>query len=109
MNVDAQKINTTVGKDTIKIEIHGFFDFSMRSRFQDAYKNQSKNILYIVDMSRSTSLDSTAIGMLLSLSKHVDKDRKKLHIVGCGPNIRKIFAMSHLDAFMTIVPSDHPI
>lgn len=90
------------GKElTIKIE--GRFDFSALQAFRNAYEK----ILpvperFVIDLKESDYLDSSALGMLLSLRDHAGGDDAKIRIVDANNDIKKILMITKLDELFTI-------
>ncbi|MEC9085422.1 MAG: STAS domain-containing protein, partial [Pseudomonadota bacterium] len=53
---------------TLTICVEGRFDFSTHQSFRDAYEHSEPTVShYVIDLSDTTYLDSSALGMLLLL------------------------------------------
>jgi anti-anti-sigma factor len=88
----------------LTLKIDGRFDFNLHKEFRRAYEQaRQPGIQYIVDMSRTEYLDSSALGMLLLLREHAGGDRADVQIVQCNPAIRKILATANFHQLFTIV------
>jgi len=88
----------------LTIHVHGCFDFGAHQEFRDAYERV--NITpkrYSVDLSGTTYLDSSALGMLLLLRDHAGGDRAQVRLVSCSPDVRKILSISNFDQLFQIV------
>ncbi len=59
----------------------------------------------VVDMSDTTFIDSTALGVLLSVVKRVHPDDGSVVLVCPDPNVRRIFEITLLDRVFAIVES----
>jgi anti-anti-sigma factor len=91
-------LTTTLSNDndTVTIRIEGRFDFNVHRDFRDAYKGAPKHDAhYVVDLSDTAYMDSSALGMLLLLREHGGGDAARVSIVNCGADIRKILTISN--------------
>jgi len=87
----------------LTIKIQGRFDFSAHQEFRDAYeKANAKPDGYVVDMSETTYLDSSALGMLLLLRDHAGGDTSHIEIVNCNNDVKKILTISNFEQLFTI-------
>ncbi|MEK6747971.1 MAG: STAS domain-containing protein [Pseudomonadota bacterium] len=91
-------LNNAVSTDgkSVTIKIDGSFDFKLHREFRDAYsQNKGASIKFVVDLSNTTYMDSSALGMLLLLREHVGGDASRVMIVNRNPDIKKIFEISN--------------
>jgi anti-anti-sigma factor len=95
-------ISTNTAGNETTITINGRFDFSLHKQFRDAYRDQASGMSYVVDMSGTDYMDSSALGMLLLLREHAGGDAAKISITGTKPDIRKILTISNFDKLFTI-------
>lgn len=98
-------IQTRRGADgqTLVISIEGRFDFSTHQAFRDAYENGGDSISsYVVDLSRTTYLDSSALGMLLLLRDHAGGDSSRISIENCNSDVRRILSISNFEQLFDI-------
>lgn len=66
-------INTLVEEDAglVTLNLPERFDFSLHKEFVATYKTHEKGKMnYVVDLSRTEYIDSSALGMLLQLRDH---------------------------------------
>ncbi|MCO4798805.1 MAG: STAS domain-containing protein [Colwelliaceae bacterium] len=90
-------------KDTITISIEDRFDFSLHQRFRDAYtecKNNGCEI--IIDLSKTTYMDSSALGMILLVKDHVEKLSGTLKITNPSVTVNKILEIAQFHRLITI-------
>lgn len=90
--------------NTLTISIDGRFDFSAHQAFRGAYEKVSPvpdNIC--VDMSGTTYLDSSALGMLLLLRDHSGGDDSNIQLKGCNEDIRKILTISNFEQLFKVI------
>jgi anti-anti-sigma factor len=91
------------GGEELTISIEGRFDFSAHQEFRDSYERQDIDpSSYIVDLNRTTYLDSSALGMLLLLRDHAGGDNAEVKIVNCNRDVKKILTISNFEQLFTI-------
>ncbi len=98
-------IQTSLAEDgkTLVIRIEGRFDFSTHQAFRDSYEHaDSKVTNYIVDLSDTTYLDSSALGMLLLLRDHAGGDSARISIENCNSDVRRILSISNFEQLFAI-------
>lgn len=98
MSIEAQR---SPEGDQLIIAVNGRFDFSSHQAFRKAYENESVKE-YLVDLSETTYLDSSALGMLLLLRDHAGGEQASVRIQNCNEDVRKIFSMSNFDQLFQI-------
>ncbi|MEC7815032.1 MAG: STAS domain-containing protein [Pseudomonadota bacterium] len=88
---------------TLTIRVEGRFDFSTHQAFRDAYEHSdAATCRYIVDLSETTYLDSSALGMLLLLRDHAGGDDASISIENCNNDVRRILAISNFEQLFSI-------
>lgn len=95
-------VKSKVDDDKVTIKISGGFDYYIHAAFRDAYKHQPTEKRFFIDLSKSSYIDSAAIGMLLVLLEYVGNEKEKLHVVGCNPKTRKMLDIAKLGDLMVI-------
>lgn len=95
--------SVSVNEDELTIGITGRFDFSAHQAFRNAYENTSINAkIYTIDMSQTTYIDSSALGLLLLLRDHAGGDSSNIRIVNTSPDVRKILTISNFEQLFSI-------
>jgi len=90
------------GKE-LTIKVDGRFDFSAHQEFRDAYESISSDVNnYVVDLSSTSYLDSSALGMLLLLRDHAGGDNANIKITKCNDDVKKILTISNFEQLFTI-------
>ncbi len=90
------------GKSLV-IAIDGRFDFSTHQAFRDAYEHGGQDIRqYIVDLTDTTYLDSSALGMLLLLRDYAGGDNSSIVIANCNNDVRRILSISNFEQLFNI-------
>jgi anti-anti-sigma factor len=91
--------------DTVlTIFIEGDFNFSLLQQFRGAYNTSAASAAkkIIVDLRKTLTVDSTALGMLLSMQKELSVEDKAISIINCNAVVRKIFGITNFDKKFTI-------
>ena len=89
--------------ETRTIAIEGRFDFSTHQAFRDAYEHGDPAVRnYIVDLSDTTYLDSSALGMLLLLRDYAGGDSARIVIENCNNDVRRILSISNFEQLFNI-------
>lgn len=84
--------------NTLTIAVDGKFDFGLLTEFRQAYSDDYGRILnYVIDLRGTNGMDSSALGMLLNMQKFVNSDDRKIKIVNCHPNLKKILLIARFD------------
>jgi len=96
-------IATSVNGNELTVQVEGRFDFSAHQEFRDAYEKTEDSVKnYVIDMSRATYLDSSALGMLLLLRDHAGGDSANVRITKCNQDVKKILTISNFEQLFTI-------
>ena len=96
-------ISANLNDSELRIVISGKFDFGAHQEFRNAYESLSpKPDCYVVDMSSTTYLDSSALGMLLLLRDYAGGNSSNIMIKNCNPEIMKILQISNFEQLFKI-------
>ena len=95
-------IEAEAKQDEVVIKVAGTFNYNLRQEFRKAYENHPRNKKYIVEFHQVTTLDSSALGMLLILLEHAGNIKENLHIVGCQPKVKELFQLGNFHKLMTM-------
>lgn len=102
MPVDIESFPSADGQ-ALTIKINGRFDFSAHQMFRDAYdKPDTRMGAYVVDLTDTTYLDSSALGMLLLLRDYAGGDNANIHIKNCSEDVLKILSISNFGQLFKI-------
>ncbi len=85
----------------VRGEIDLFTAPELKQRLTEAIEAGRNQI--IVDLSQTTFLDSTALGVLIGAVKRLRSDHGRLVLVNVDANIAKTFEITGLDQIFTIV------
>lgn len=98
-------VNTTVtdSGNKITIAVAGKFDFQLYDEFRASYADtEGSGIEYVVDLSDTEYLDSSALGMLLLLREHAGGESSKIDITQASPDVKKILDVANFDKLFNI-------
>ena len=98
-------VNTTVsdGGNKVHISVEGKFDFQLYDEFKAAYANtRGGGAQYIVDLSATEYLDSSALGMLLLLREHAGGESSNIRISKESPEVKKILDVANFEKLFNI-------
>ena len=87
----------------LTIAIEDRFDFSVHQLFREAYADcHAHGTTFILDLAKTSYMDSSALGMILLLKDHVDKISGVLKIVNPNEAVHKILEIAQFHRLMTI-------
>ena len=86
----------------VTIQVSGRFDFSCHQDFAAAYKAFPKNERhFVVDLSSTEYMDSSAMGMLLQLREYSDK-AMPVALVNANQGVAEILRIANFDKLFTV-------
>lgn len=92
------KSNILKQENTLEVLVEGVFNFDLLNEFRAAYDSEEKKFPnYIVNLQATTSLDSSALGMLLNMKRTLNKGDRDIRIINCQPQVKKILLISRFD------------
>ena len=96
-------VNVSDDGKTASIRINGRFDFSLHNEFRKSYKDLNlPSGEYIVDLSGTDYLDSSALGMLLLLKEHAESDSSSVRLINFNPEIKEILTIASFDKLFNL-------
>ena len=97
-------VSCKVSGNVVNISVAGRFDFGSHKEFREAYRNSpsGSNNEYIIDMSSTEYVDSSALGMMLLLREHAGGDHANVSINGCRKEVKDILIVSNFDKLFKI-------
>lgn len=87
-------ITTKSNNNLVTIFIADSFDYKLRTEFRKAYADKPPSSVFEIDFARVTSVDSSALGMLLVMREQTGGEQAKIALVNCKPEIRHLFQIS---------------
>ena len=92
----------TDDQSELQMVIEGRFDFKLHSDFRDAYRDLPARTRFVIDLGKTTFMDSSAMGMLLLLREHAGETQADIRLRNCSPEVLRVLKMSNLDKIFTI-------
>lgn len=90
-------------KDNVStIKINENFNFSCQAEFRQTYEKIPKSNRFVLDFSKTSYIDSAALGMLLLLKEYAGGDGSKIEIIKCKPEVQNIFQISNFGQLFKI-------
>lgn len=88
--------------ECITLHVTDRFDFSVHRSFHDACLARPRAHSYVIDLEGVTSMDSSALGMLLLLREHAGGDEADIRVVSASTELRNTFRVAGLDRLLTV-------
>lgn len=89
--------------NTLTIHIDGRFDFNCHQVFRHSYENHDvEKTHFVIDMAKTTYIDSSALGMLLLLRDHAGGDLANIRLSHCNHDVRNILTISNFEKLFEI-------
>lgn len=98
-------IKTYVSEDdkNVTISIEDRFDFSLHQLFRDAYSQFSNaETIFTLDLSKTSYMDSSALGMILLLKDHAENLFGKVIISQPNSDVNKILEIAQFHRLFSI-------
>lgn len=97
-------VSCSVNGNVVNIGVSGRFDFGSHKDFREAYRNtpSGSDNEYIIDLSSTEYIDSSALGMMLLLREHAGGDQANVTIIGCRKEVKDILVVSNFDKLFKI-------
>lgn len=79
------------------ISVDGDFNFSLLDEFRNSYSSKEAElaISIVMDMRRTLTIDSSALGMLLNMQTHLNKKDGEIKIINCNEIVGNIFTITN--------------
>ncbi len=88
----------------LSIKVEKRFDFSQHQHFRDAYiEHTEEGTEFLLDLSQTDYMDSSALGMILLLKDHAENIGGKIVINKPSEAVNKILEIAQFHRLMTIV------
>lgn len=96
------QVKTSKNDNAVTISIRDRFDFGLHKEFRASYKDRPNSSKYVIDMRDVKYIDSSALGMMLLLREHVQKNSGIVVIANCNPDIKKILTIANFERLFDI-------
>ena len=93
------------GDDGFLIRVDGVFDYTLHTDFKDVINKikEEAPLSCTVDMSGVSSMDSSALGMMMLLRSELISTGQVIDIVHCQPQIYLLFKTANFDRYFTFM------
>lgn len=94
------RVKSEISKDgsVLTVGVIGKFDFSLLNEFREAYSaSNARHARVVVDFHEVTSIDSSALGMLLNMQRTLDKTDSEIELINCSQDVKKILQIVRFD------------
>ncbi len=96
-------VHHDVELDCLTLQFGEHFDFTVHRVFHNACLGDRKpSRSYVVDLSEVSSMDSSALGMLLLLREHAGGDRADIRIVNTNSALRGTLRVAGFDRLFVL-------
>jgi len=97
------KQQVSESNNQVIIAIENNFDFSLHQRFREAYSHcNTPKTDFILDLSHTEYMDSSALGMILLLKDHADNLGGQVIIKKPSDTVNKILEIAQFHRLVTI-------
>ena len=102
--MSASQLTTQLSADGARLTIRprGHFGFTVYDKFREAYQLGRPGTRYVVDLADVSSMDSSALGMLLVLRDREGGQNDSIEIVHCSAEVRKILQIANFERLFSI-------
>ena len=94
-------ISVVKSGDSVTITLDEKFDYNSVEDFRDAYL-ANEGTRYKVDFFNTNYMDSSGLGMLLNMLRHLNEDSSRIEIINCKPQVKRIFSIARFDSKFSI-------
>ena len=93
--------------DGVTLYVTGRFDYQLYESFRDSYQDLPKqpDQAITVDLSGTTYLDSTALGLLLLLREHIGDSHRRIVLKHPQPAVGHVLSTANFDKLFAIEPA----
>lgn len=97
-------VTCNVSGNVVNIVVSGRFDFGSHKEFREAYRNtpSGSDNEFVIDLSSTEYVDSSALGMMLLLREHAGGDHARVSLKACRKEVKEILVVSNFDKLFTI-------
>lgn len=97
------KVQASQDSNQLVIGIEERFDFSLHQEFRNSYINtQTNNTEFVLDLSLTTYMDSSALGMILLLKDHAESLSGAVIIRKPSETVNKILEIAQFHRLLTV-------
>lgn len=93
--------------DTTVVDVDGGLTVTNRGEFKECVlaRLSAGDTDFIIDFTNSGYIDSSGLGVLVSLSKRIREENGRLKLAGLNQDLRTLFELTKLDTLFQIAES----
>jgi anti-anti-sigma factor len=97
-------VSSTQQGNRLEIVVSGRFDFTILQDFRNAYTVGIEGSVetIVIDLTRSEHMDSSGMGLLLTLKKELKLESGCIELKHCRPHIRDTLLAARLNHFFKV-------
>ena len=96
--------NFNAEENVYVIGVNGKFDSTLAKDFRTAYNaEEARTGNIVIDLDKTSTLDSSALGILLVMQQYLGKQDGEIKIINCNDTVMKIFAITQFGKKFSIV------
>lgn len=97
------RISSELNNGVLTIKIQGGFDLQVFDDFHAAYPENMRGVSKVfIDLSGTQNVDSSALGMLISIWKLLGEDKTKITVQGASDNVMELLEVGQIGQLMII-------
>lgn len=107
-NYDANcRIDTKWNSNVFMIDISGRLTYENVQTLRNVVEEKiSDSEYYIIDLSKTTQMDSTGLGLFVTIVKHYLLKNSRMVLINPNPIIKELFAVSRLNSYFASVEKE---
>jgi anti-anti-sigma factor len=98
----ASDISVKEEGNSLTIRLPQEFNYACHSVFYEAYRNKSKSMNFVVDMSRTDSIDSAGLGLLINLQNYAGEDKTRVKLIVHSDYVKSVLTITNFANLFTI-------
>ena len=102
--VDLSRADAETDLDVFEIRLEGEFDLSQRERLTDAFSIANSAGCVILNLSKTTYMDSSALQCIVALDLATRRRGAHLVLTGVGGTVKRLFEVSTFGDYFDIQP-----
>lgn len=101
------QVTTSTANDRLVVNVCGEVDLRTSPQLRAALLESAQKTTgsLLVDLSGVSYMDSSGVGTMVYVKRQVERDGRRLVLVGLQPRVRSVLEITHLDKFFTIAQS----
>jgi len=95
-------VNTSENGNDVTLSIEGEFTFNIHTAFRNAYKTFDSSRHFIIDLSNTSYMDSSGLGMIIQLRDFAGGDSAQVNITGANEIVSQVLKVAKFDQLFTL-------